>query len=531
MGEYIPAEANQNTPFLENSIATSSRPTSASSVSSRQREVYNTGEDSQGLRLDAIGSSSNMGYPGTRSDLLDQCYPVIAEGSQNYETRPSRAEYHMRPRDSAVAKVKVEELQLRESYVTGVTDTETNLASLTLSNPGVQRLDNESPTYHFDLSKISYLMKVVRYRDQDVPIICQSTNGACPILSIANFLSLSDCIKLPAQRDSITADDLTHLLAEFLLSAGKDLSAIEHLEDLHKGLNVNPKFTGVDEFVEGHQVIQTFGAELVHGWIPDLADSARSYLMGEVETRLSMETTPEAKLFTNFEAAQMQVVTEPEDVISLAISTFLQDYPNNLTGTGLTALHDHMYPGELSILFYNSHLSLLHKHPCSGDLYTLVTDTGYLESRNHVVWESLVFHEASQFYTSDFVPRSLLGETMHDDNYGHHQPHQESGSGDTGNDAAFAQRLHDAESGHVVSADEAIARRFQEEEDANAERSRQQELAWQRQEDRRRMDEYNGVHHHSAEDPNSSRTRPSNDRHSTARKAQRDDGKKDCIVM
>lgn len=345
------------------------------------------------------------------------------------------------------------------------------------------------PIDQVDLDSVKYMLKTITFNGHERVIACQNTNGACPVLSIANFLSLSSLINLPKRKTQISAAELSDLLAELLIHGGGDLSVLEHLEDLHRGLNVNPSFTGVAHFEAGQEIISSFGAELVHGWIPGPSDLAFDAL-----TSRDPSVTDDAQRpsLTNYEAAQMQILLQPDTQTSRDINGFLLEYPSNMTPTGLAQLQAHLKEGEMRILFYNSHFSLLHKHPQSGDLYTLVTDTGYLESGNHVVWESLVFHSPTQMYSADFIPRTILGESMEDNDYGMQGQHGgksiSSRNAEEEADAALARQLH-AEERH--RSDAAMARALQEQENqAAAATAAQREEAQQRRGTERPMPDH-----------------------------------------
>lgn len=399
------------------------------------------------------------------------------------------------------------------------------------------------------LETVTYLMKSIAFGGESCPIVCQTINGACPIISIANLLSLSSGLQLPKHQKNISAITLTNLLADFLLMRDQDLTVLSELESLHQGLNVDPQFTGVNHFAEGQRIIKEFGGELVHGWIPSLADQAHDFLgLQQSESITTLQAASER--FTNFEAAQIEVLTNADSVAALAINKFFLDYPNNMTPTGLRALKQHLMEGEMAILFYNSHSSLMYKHPVSGDLYTLVTDAGYIESGNDVVWESLVIDESSQFYSAEFIPRTILSQSKHENDYGQTQSIDQAGEEDE--DAKLARQLHQEESGRFREIDLALAERLQQEENARSIPARRspvsreetpqtrRQLANSRyEEDQARMDMYNGVQpeHSTALSPNEQslhvhRAQSREAQRGTAARPRRgDDKKKNCLIM
>lgn len=65
---------------------------------------------------------------------------------------------------------------------------------------------------------------------------------------------------------------------------------------------------------------------------------------------------------------------------------FLESNPTQLTIYGLLQIHSTLKEGEIAILFRNSHFHVLRKK--EGEIFTLVTDFGYLNELN-TVWEKL----------------------------------------------------------------------------------------------------------------------------------------------
>lgn len=385
-------------------------------------------------------------------------------------------------------------------------------------NGAINTTQHQYLTHDIDLSEISYEMKTIEFNGEPLPIVLQTTNGPCPILSIANFLSLSSAgLTLPRLTPRISANHLTELLVEYLINNSRDLTHLSEVNALHRGLNVNPMFTGVNHFQEGKDIIQSFGGEMVHGWIPDRNDPA-----WQVLADYNSETS-----IKDFETAQVQVLTEPEAASSTCIKQFLDETPNNISSAGLQLLRAHLKEGEMSILFYNSHFSLLYKHPLSGDLYCLVTDAGYLSSGNDVVWESLTLeYEGTQVFSSDFIPRSVLGESKHEDKFG-----QQTDRGLKGEDAdaQLARQLQEEEHGRTNNSDREIAERLQRQlnvDDASEQR-RRAERDRRRREEQQRVDEYNGIHN----DTQTIGQHVSHPGDHEPESAVRKPAKKDCVVM
>lgn len=97
--------------------------------------------------------------------------------------------------------------------------------------------------------------------------------------------------------------------------------------------------------------------------------------------------------------------------IALAIRSFIESSPSQLTYYGLFTLAAELEPGALVALFRSSHLSVLYKAPgADGALYTLATDQVFLHEGS-VVWERLedIDGGSSTFVDSDFVRASPAG--------------------------------------------------------------------------------------------------------------------------
>ena len=307
-----------------------------------------------------------------------------------------------------------------------------------------------------DLDHIHYETKVISFGASPVRIACQTTNGACPILSIVNFLALTSALSLP-DRERISANSLTEVLTEYILSRDADVSVLQELNGLHRGLSVDPKFYSIDAVQDDGSIMAAFGCSLVHTWLPPRDDPAYHILTTQ---------------FDSFDKAQVQVLCNGADERSLAIQQFFDTYPTNTTPYGVSVLRNEMRESEMRILFLNSHFSLVYKHPVSGDLYTLVTDSGYIASGDDVVWESLdPLHIGNgQLYSADFIPRDVLGEGKNEDAFGQAVRSRSGADAVTRSDELLAhdlQRQEDEFQGRGAGpmSDEELARRLQRREE------------------------------------------------------------------
>jgi hypothetical protein len=101
----------------------------------------------------------------------------------------------------------------------------------------------------------SYAIKRISFFGREVPVFLQNENGPCPLLAIANVLSLRNEIKLPSRSArEIVQRELISLVADRLLDASKSLEstvpelaaqnvadALEVLSKLTTGIDVNVK--------------------------------------------------------------------------------------------------------------------------------------------------------------------------------------------------------------------------------------------------------------------------------------------------
>jgi hypothetical protein len=322
-------------------------------------------------------------------------------------------------------------------------------------------------------SSTAYRIKRISFLGEKVAILCQSVNGPCPILSIANFLSLTGALRLPHSQQ-IDADALTQLLAEFLLEkAPANLWVLDKLPALHAGLNVDPQFSGCNAFREGTEVMAAFGAELVHAWLPDPATEQEAYQILTQGPGAPGYEAAQAFILNNIESAS----TESHD--ALVLQQWFDAHPTYMTPYGLHSLQQSIQSGELRILFYNAHFSLLLKHFESDNLFCLVSDAGYAHAGDDVVWESLTTGEASVMLSSEFVPRDVLALSRQEDAFGRREE-AVSEHGYEEDDAAFARTLQEED-------DRRLARTLLDEDEARMAQREQQRRDREAQEAAHRM--------------------------------------------
>ncbi|XP_051981122.1 ubiquitin carboxyl-terminal hydrolase MINDY-1-like, partial [Xyrauchen texanus] len=130
-----------------------------------------------------------------------------------------------------------------------------------------------------------YFVKWITWKEKKTAIITQSENGPCPLIAIMNILLLRWKVKLPAQSEVVTTEELMAHLGECVLSIkprekaeGMELNFQQNMSDamavlpkLSTGLDVNVRFTGVSDFEYTPEciVFDLIDIPLYHGWLVD----------------------------------------------------------------------------------------------------------------------------------------------------------------------------------------------------------------------------------------------------------------------
>lgn len=230
---------------------------------------------------------------------------------------------------------------------------------------------------------------------------------------------------------------------------------LDLLPNLNRGMDVNVRFSSPVsfEFTRELSVFDVFPTiRLVHGWLVDPQDVRLTVALGNLsynqlvdqlvhtaevredeimdaepsapppeafEDRLASnpalicdyealrdhhdymsnylrEATPASEEITPRESPETEHIREMRPLIA----EFLESNPTQLTVYGLHVLHDTLREGETAVLFRNSHFHVIRKH--EKEIYTLVTDVGFLNELN-TVWETLSdIAGDSVFFTGDF---------------------------------------------------------------------------------------------------------------------------------
>ncbi|KAI0667950.1 hypothetical protein C8Q78DRAFT_1071657 [Trametes maxima] len=361
-------------------------------------------------------------------------------------------------------------------------------APTSMEYTGTQQAPNGE--MHASLEEVWYLKEISFKPTTDGPprrykVITQNYNGPCSFIAICNILILRELIRiLPYERTSVSYDYLSRLVAEYLLSACPDVdisAALSVMPATRKGMDLNPLFTGSTLFRPAGsggelKLFEQAGIKLVHGWLVDPSSAEHGVLSRTEDYDSSVNLLVEADHVTK---GQLVVADDsagpsagpsrkdsaytltPEEQRkvedALIIRQFIENSPSQLTYYGLFTLASELQSGALVALFRNSHLSVLYKSRGEdGALYTLVTDQVFLHETS-VVWERLEDIDGgwSTFVDSDFVRSSPAGGDY---------------AGHTAESALAALEQQTGALTLAESADEALARQLQAEED---ERSRE----------------------------------------------------------
>ncbi|XP_065713828.1 ubiquitin carboxyl-terminal hydrolase MINDY-1 isoform X2 [Patagioenas fasciata] len=265
-----------------------------------------------------------------------------------------------------------------------------------------------------DAEEDFYCVKWIEWKGERTPVITQSANGPCPLLALMNVLLLRWKVKLPPQKEVITAEELMAHLGDCILSTppprepaeGLQLNFQQNINDsmtvlpkLSTGLDVNVRFTGVSDFEYTPEciVFDLLSVPLYHGWLLDPQSPELVRAVGKLSYNQLVE-----KIITCKQASDSGLLSE-----GLVAEQFLEATASQLTEHGLCELAAAVPEGELSVFFRNNHFSTMTKH--KGHLYLLVTDQGFLRE-DGVVWETLQSVDGdSCFCDTEFRPGHAHG--------------------------------------------------------------------------------------------------------------------------
>lgn len=201
--------------------------------------------------------------------------------------------------------------------------------------------------------ELSHKTKTIQFLGRTTPIILQNDNGPCPLLAICNVLLLKNNLNFGPDVAEVSQEKLLSLVAERLIDSNSNLfddkdagyvenqqqniaDAIDLLPRLATGIDVNIKFTRIDdfEFTRECAIFDLLDIPLYHGWIVDPQDldtanaiGKKSYntLMGELVALETINMESEQKKNTeedsvDFVAATTAVLGVPSPSLSRARS-------------------------------------------------------------------------------------------------------------------------------------------------------------------------------------------------------------------
>lgn len=258
---------------------------------------------------------------------------------------------------------------------------------------------------------LTFDTKKIEFYNQSFKILLQNENGPCALVALVNLLILSpehakyskDITRLIQGEKQVKLHDILQRLADLAITMTTDSDNLENVDhlllmlpDLHKGLNVNPKFNG--QFGESNQetnkLFDVFKVRLVHGWIMDSTYDSLNNISYEDAQDLLTKAADLNRDSTDLQGANE---TEGEENGKLShdahiLTKFLITTATQLTQLGLLHLNEIIKEDEFTILFRNDHFSTLFKH--DDRLYNLVTDLGF-KRHSAIVWESLITIDGS----------------------------------------------------------------------------------------------------------------------------------------
>lgn len=235
---------------------------------------------------------------------------------------------------------------------------------------------------------------------------------------------------------------------------------LDVLPDLARGMHVNVRFCAPTAF-EFTKEVAVFDllprVTLLHGWLVDPQDARLAAALDNLSYNQVVDElvrtatpgvadhaqdvdgkfvhTPSAPPLEEFDdrAADVHHPAVAESVHTAAIRElrplvvdFLESNSTMLTVYGLTELHAAVNERDCAVLFRNSHFYVLRKW--NGELFTLVTDVGYLNELN-TVWEKLADVTGdSVFYDGQFRRIQDDGTTV-ENILGNEQPAQAQNGG------------------------------------------------------------------------------------------------------
>ena len=237
-------------------------------------------------------------------------------------------------------------------------------------------------------------------------IFMQEENGPCPLLALANIVSLLGKLTGVAEgSEFVTLEVLLQAVAGYALSLdtawastpeqraslemqlGETLAALPALAN---GLDVNPRFTGPGAFelTSATALMDVLNIRMMHAWVVDpQADARARGALGSITfnaaTILGLAADATAASGTANAAAAADRAT--------IVDEWLMRTASQITPHGVACLWTELQHNELAVFYRSGHFSVVYKpsasSPHGGALLTLITDAGYASTS--AAWETL----------------------------------------------------------------------------------------------------------------------------------------------
>lgn len=270
-------------------------------------------------------------------------------------------------------------------------------------------------TKYFRVRKISYL-------GRKTSVLTQEDDGPCPLIAIANYLSLRRKMEFPSDVGEVQDIAIMSSIIELLESMkpgtrdAEDGSArantkgdkeweeildlvMEVLPKLPNGLDCIPNFTDPELFEPNIATIlfSTLRIRLFHAWV---VDSEKEAPIFEI---LQNKSYDDLQLFlTQYSSGALH---GDEATHAFLAGNWLSDNAQQSTEFGMKKLREMLNENELGVLYRNGHYSVITKK--NNRLYALVTADSLCDEYSQIVWESVPEFKAElrdmgDYYNSDF---------------------------------------------------------------------------------------------------------------------------------
>ncbi|XP_076960410.1 uncharacterized protein LOC143636795 [Bidens hawaiensis] len=186
-----------------------------------------------------------------------------------------------------------------------------------------------------DPKEMLHKTKIIQFLGRNTPIVLQNDNGPCPLLAICNVLLLRNNLNLSSDVAEVSQEKLLSLVAERLIDSNSNVNdkdagyienqqqnisdAIDLLPRLTTGIDVNLKFTRIDdfEFTRECAIFDLLDIPLYHGWIVDPQDSDTAEAIG----LKSYNTLMGELVALDTQNPQSEIKNPEEDVVDFVAAT------------------------------------------------------------------------------------------------------------------------------------------------------------------------------------------------------------------